>query len=159
MAVEDCDQALFEIYGKVKKNLAQGKGSKHMVVNFGVAAGRTMISLETLGKNIKDFRVADERGNKFAQLPIDPGFDKDQKISCSSLNLAAVCDLMKKTHPVELSTNAGEYICNYMYYKNLKIQCELASQYPGRVHSLFVHVPQFDKVKETDQQNLVCDLL
>jgi pyrrolidone-carboxylate peptidase len=37
-----------------------------VVVNFGVAAGRTMISLETLGKNIKDFRVADERGNKFA---------------------------------------------------------------------------------------------
>ena len=103
VAVEDCDQTLQEIYGKVKKNLELGKGLNHMVVNFGVAAGRKMISLETLGKNIKDFRVADERGNKFERLPIDPDFGQDQKINCSSLNLATVCDLMKKNHPVELS--------------------------------------------------------
>ena len=103
VAVEDCDERLKKIYEKVKRNLSSGKGSKHMVVNFGVAAGRKMISLETLGKNIKDFRVADERGNKFVKCPIDPNFSQDKKIHCSSLNLAAVCNMMKKSHPVELS--------------------------------------------------------
>ena len=75
VAVEDCDQALLEIYGKVKRNLALSKGSRHMVLNFGVDAGSSKISLETLGKNIKDFGVPDERGNKFYKLPIDPDFD------------------------------------------------------------------------------------
>ena len=46
-----------------------------MVLNFGVDAGSSKISLETLGKNIKDFGVPDERGNKFYKLPIDPDFD------------------------------------------------------------------------------------
>ncbi len=59
---------------------------------------------------------------------------------------------------MEFSTNAGEYICNYMHYKNLKTQCELAFKYPGKVCYLFVYVPQFDKVKEFDQRNLVCDI-
>jgi pyrrolidone-carboxylate peptidase len=35
----------------------------HFIINFGVAASRKKISLETLGKNIKDFRIPDERGN------------------------------------------------------------------------------------------------
>ena len=48
VAVEDCDQALLEIYGKVKRNLALSKGSRHMVLNFGVDAGSSKISLETL---------------------------------------------------------------------------------------------------------------
>jgi len=103
VAVEDCDERLKEIYEKVKRNIDLGKGSNHMVVNFGVAAGRKMISLETLGKNIKDFRVADERGNKFEKCPIDPNFGINIKIHCSSLDLEKVCFMMKKSHPVELS--------------------------------------------------------
>jgi len=103
VAVEDCDERLKKIYQKVKRNLNSGNGSNHVVINFGVAAGRKLISLETLGKNIKDFRCPDERGNKFEKCPIDPFCGQDKKIYCSSLNLERVCDIMKKTYPVELS--------------------------------------------------------
>jgi pyrrolidone-carboxylate peptidase len=42
----------------------------HLVVHFGVAAGRECFSLENRAKNIMDFRCADERGNTPTNLAI-----------------------------------------------------------------------------------------
>ena len=63
VSIQDCDTALDQIYSRVASNMKKNHGAHHLVLNFGVAAGRSAFSLETLGKNIKDFRVPDERGN------------------------------------------------------------------------------------------------
>jgi pyrrolidone-carboxylate peptidase len=71
VSCEDCDIALDTIYAKVQKNLQRSNGTRHIVLNFGVAAGRKDFTLECRGKNIKDFRCPDERGNVFKNLPIE----------------------------------------------------------------------------------------
>lgn len=71
VSIQDCDETLDQIYAKVKRNLSRNQGSKHIVINFGVAASRKEFSLETIGKNIKDFRVPDERGNQPLKTPIE----------------------------------------------------------------------------------------
>ena len=57
VSCEDCEVALDKIYAMVKQNLARNYGSRHIVLNFGVAASRKEFSLEVIGKNIIDFRV------------------------------------------------------------------------------------------------------
>ena len=75
VSCEDCEIALDQIYALVKQNLARNHGSRHIVLNFGVAASRKEFSLEVIGKNIKDFRVQDERGNVFKNLPIETNYE------------------------------------------------------------------------------------
>ena len=58
------------------------------MLNFGVAASRKEFSLETQGRNIKDFRCSDERGNTFKQAPIEKG--KLTKKRGSTLNLVSI---------------------------------------------------------------------
>ena len=63
VSTQDCDICLDQIYAQINKNRKANKGGKHVVINYGVAASRQDLCLEVIGKNIKDFRIPDERGN------------------------------------------------------------------------------------------------
>ena len=83
VSCEDCDSTLDQIYKQLNTS------DKHIVLNFGVAAGRKEFSLETIGKNIKDFRCPDERGNLFKNETIESG--KLTKTRETSLDLVKAC--------------------------------------------------------------------
>ena len=62
--MEECHDTMTEAYSKIEEMIKEGaQGKKFLVLNFGVAAGRSKFSLEDRGKNIADFRCMDERGN------------------------------------------------------------------------------------------------
>ena len=69
VAIEDCDEALERIYQIVLTHYDSAE--HHVILNLGVAANRQGFALEKTGKNIKNFRVADERGNQPKNVPID----------------------------------------------------------------------------------------
>ena len=59
-AIQDCDEAIQRIYTVVQDN--HGEPDRHIIIHFGVYDGSTRFALETLGKNIKNFGIPDERG-------------------------------------------------------------------------------------------------
>ena len=60
VAMQDCDAAIQRIYNMVHEN--HGDADRHIIVNFGVAAGRDKFTLEVKGKNYMHFTCPDERG-------------------------------------------------------------------------------------------------
>jgi pyrrolidone-carboxylate peptidase len=53
-----------------------------------------------------------------------------------------------------VSGDAGRYVCNFTYFVSL-MECARLREGAGReVHALFVHVPPFDEMAESEQ--LVC---
>ena len=141
VSCEDCDVALDRIYAKVQKNLQRSNGTRHIILNFGVAASRHEFSLECRAKNIKDFRFPDERGNVFKSQPIEG--DDTSQVKFTTINLETICKTLSSKHKVSVSDNAGEYICNYMLYKHLQRSQILANP---KVESFFVHIPTFESI-------------
>ena len=60
VSIQDCDEAVSDIVSSI---LEAPKDETHLILHFGVAAGRKCFSLENRAKNILDFRCPDERGN------------------------------------------------------------------------------------------------
>jgi pyrrolidone-carboxylate peptidase len=125
---------------------------------MGVYQGSGRFNVEQLGKNIKHFRIPDERGN----TPLNMCIDESQDIThCLKTSLAVdrfVENLALKSHNVGKSLSAGEYICNYTYFCSLKNKCEKVLK-PEKVDCLFCHVPTFAEIDEPSQQRFLLDLL
>ena len=120
VSIQDCDVAIESIYKKIAISAKENPEDRHIVMNLGVAARRPMFCLEAIGKNIKDFRFPDERGNQPLNEPIRASDTTDFKIECS-LDLDKACTtLITKGHNVQKSHDAGEYICNYTYFRSLE---------------------------------------
>ena len=118
MSIQDCDEALERIYKLV--NDGHSSAEHHVVINFGVAASRRGFCLENIGKNIQDFSIPDERGNQPRNCSIDQGLDQSHTMQCD-LDLSKVNErLQAKGHACGISQDAGDYICNYTYYRNLQ---------------------------------------
>jgi len=56
--------------------------------------------------------------------------------------------------PVQKSEDAGDYICNYIYYQSLE-KCQGCDD----ISTLFVHVPTFATLSEEKQQQCLYKLL
>ena len=59
-----------------------------------------------------------------------------------------------------MSDDAGDYICNYMYYRNMMKResiCDNLSN--AKVYSLFCHFPAFSTIEEQKQKSFVVDML
>ena len=55
-------------------------------------------------------------------------------------------------HDVELSDDAGRFVCNYTLYRSLQYcQRQQEQQTTGRWHAVFVHVPSFDTKSKFEQ--------
>jgi pyrrolidone-carboxylate peptidase len=84
---------------------------------------------------------------------MQPICDKNGTGHCrkTSLPLETILGNLKaQGQMVECSKDAGKYICNYTYYKNLMLQ-EQAVCEGVECDALFVHVPNFSKVSKIEQ--------
>ena len=147
VSIQDCDNALERIYEKVAQ--CQDRAEHHVVINFGVAASRRVFSLESIGKNIADFRIPDESGAQPRNQCINQALDISHTITCDlDLNILNQ-SLVSKGYPCEVSNSAGEYICNYAYYCNLQRREQFCrDRCVTNLKSLFVHVPAFSTIQE-----------
>lgn len=114
--------------------------STQLVIHFGVSAKSQIIQLEKRGHNITgcspDIEGVADSGKIVEGLPgtIETGIDTARLRK----------ELNANGFPCEVSENAGDYLCNYIYFKSLIIV-------PEKV--LFVHVPpeeflSIEKLKE-----------
>merc|ERR1719362_2787780 len=112
-------------------------GSAAALVHLGVAAGSKGIRLECRAANVADFRIPDVRGHQSRGEAVVEGAET---VLYTKLQLP---ELLSELHDsgmmaCEISTDAGRYLCNYLYFTSLHA-CEST-----RIPVLFVHVPSFE---------------
>lgn len=123
-------------------------------VHLGVNVCVNHFQLEIQGKNEATFACADELGWKPIKRPIDPN-NSDLSSSCqTTLELDPLMGQMRqKGFKVDLSTNAGRFVCNWVYYNSLML-----AEANGAA-ALFVHVPPASVVPVERQVQFIAELL
>ena len=120
---KDADRVIEEI----------NKNSFDFILLLGEARSRNKMCLEKRASNINDSKIADNnqiiRTNEIISM--------DNK--CLETNID-VQNLLKHldTNYVEISMDAGTFICNDLYYRVLQ------KTIPLNIPTLFVHIPSFD---------------
>ena len=114
-----------------------------------------MFRLEFNAKNIMDFRIPDEAGNQPKKTPI---CDSLKTTDCL-LTALSTDDLYAGLKPnfenVRLSNSAGEFICNFIFYRNLEICKALFEETNCLATGLFVHIPTFKNCSEDKQEAFI----
>ena len=102
-----------------------------LVVHLGVAITYDAITLERCAYNDASFRVPDQNAFQPSKAPIDEAelFGSTRK---SSLDLAAVA----RKAGVNVSDDAGRFVCNYLYFCSLANGCLLYTSPSPRDRSL-----------------------
>lgn len=107
------------------------------VILLGMAANRKKISIEERAKNILSFKTPDNLGNIITNKKID---DSDIEHLYSAVNIdKLIKNINKEKEIVYKSNDAGEFICNFLYYKVLK---------EHHIPSLFIHIPNYQTENE-----------
>ena len=114
-------------------------GDRPTLLALGVDAASLGIKLEHRAKNKMNFILPDVNGHLIRDREILENFPKELRTPLDVHTLAS--ELGK---PVGVSEDAGEYICNYFYYKALALLNE-------RFDVLFVHVCKFEAINESAQ--------
>jgi pyroglutamyl-peptidase len=89
-----------------------------VVISCGLAAGRTAITPERIGINIKDTGSGDPYPDNRGNIPTDELIDKDGPDGLfSTLPNRLIEENLKAQHiPAAISNNAGTFICNNTLY-------------------------------------------
>ncbi|KAF1793948.1 Peptidase C15, pyroglutamyl peptidase I-like [Phytophthora cactorum] len=116
-----------------------------------------MYARAEVGYNVADFRIPDERGYVAKDEVIHE--DEPGEIT-TKLPLEDMLKTLQAVHPrVNISTDPGRYICNYVYYRSLVwVKRQEAKGHPEHV-ALFVHVPEFRNVVFEDQVALASKIV
>lgn len=104
-----------------------------VIICFGLAEKRDSLSLESVAVNLMDARIPDNKGEQPVAQKISHG-GADRYLS--TLPLAGFEGALTRAGiPVAPSQNAGEYVCNYLFYKLMESNLE-TERLCG-----FIHVP------------------
>lgn len=103
------------------------------ILCVGLAAGRTAVTPELVGINLRDARIPDNAGQKPQDEPIDPN---GPAAYFSTLPVRSMVDAIRAENiPAALSYSAGAYVCNDLLYS-------LLHRYAGTpIRVAFLHVP------------------
>ena len=99
----------------------------HLLVHFGVSSKSDCINLEVVAKNeIHDYISPRCRIN-----------EEGEDLYLCKLDLEMISkELCSLGHNVKTSTDAGTYLCNFIYYKSSEKFCNCENVIP-----LFIHIP------------------
>lgn len=108
-----------------------------VVICLGLAHDRTAISVERWAHNLDEATTVDNEGVAGSGRAIEP----DGPLArASTLAVdAIVAALQAEEIPVEVSRDAGGYLCNHVFYR-------LMAALPAGARGGFVHVPPLDAV-------------
>lgn len=108
-----------------------------LIVCVGQAGGRAGISIERVAVNLDDAPLPDNAGCVRSQCPVLPGAPAAY---VSSLPVQAMLQALQRAQvPCELSSSAGHFVCNHVFYAlmhQLAIQPRLR-----QIRGGFIHVP------------------
>lgn len=139
----------------VKYMAAYDKLRPSLALTSGVAVGEKGIRLETTARNFA-------RGTDVANDPFPTG--KIDANGATTLKTALPIELLKgalevNKYPVLVSDNAGDFLCNYLFYKLMK---RMEADKPANMIAGFVHVPGTETVsgaQMTEAWKLMLDRL
>lgn len=121
------------------------------VIHMGVAVGIPRLHLECRAINNANFIIPDARGWVAKEEPIVAGAPAHEYTALPLSEL--MCELRDAGIECEISSSAGSYICNYIYF------CSLYEGSRTGVPVLFVHLPDFSTVPEEQQARAIEELL
>ena len=137
--------------------------TRNTQVHFGVDACANSFKIEKQAFNEANFRLPDEDGYQPRNQPIVPSEEEDGTSACTiesclhtKLGVEDVVEkLREEGFNVQVSHDAGRYVCNYTYF------CSLNSlQEVGRsLYSVLVHVPSFHAIDPATQIRFVSALI
>lgn len=136
---------VFDLCFKTLEPLIE-KEQPSIIINLGLASGRTAITPERIALNINDARIADNDGNAPVDQPIIPGAPLAYH---STLPLRKIESILTRKHlPVRISNTAGLYVCNNLMYHTL----HYIKTNNLNIKAGFIHVPQSTEQKTDDKQ-------
>ncbi len=129
-------------FARAAQQLAQAVLATQPValLHLGVAAGSTQIRLESQGAN----RIAADRPDIDGAWPSATCIDAQHPLDtalATGVDLPSLADrLNRRGLPVQISDDAGRYVCNALYFASLAAQLRSMTPRP----CLFAHVPLID---------------
>jgi len=118
-------------FNKVDQFINHIEHHHDLILHLGVATGSEKMRLEINGINLKS--GIDVEGHETESGPIDP-YKKDYN---STFPIDILNDITSENSSiVEISYNAGEYLCNYIYFKSLDL-------FSNNSAILFIHIADF----------------
>lgn len=121
--------------------------SPEILIAAGLAGGRGEISIERIAVNLIDARIPDNDGDQPIDVRSVPG-GPDARFS--SLPVKAIArDIAAAGIRSSLSTTAGTFVCNHLFY----VITDAASRRPG-MRAGFIHVPWSETGGTEDEPTL-----
>lgn len=106
-----------------------------VILSIGQAGGRPDITVERIGINCDDARIADNEGNQMIDEPV---FADGPAAYFVNLPIKAMVSEIKKAGiPASVSNSAGTFVCNHITYG---VRHLVETKYPGK-RSGFIHIP------------------
>ncbi len=106
-----------------------------IILCVGQAGGRTQISIERVGINVDDARIADNKHHAPIDAPINPN---GPVAYFSNLPIKAISKAISDAGiPASVSNTAGTFVCNHVLYGLMDM---IAKKYPQK-RGGFIHVP------------------
>lgn len=108
-----------------------------LIVSVGQAGGSMGISLERIGINLNDARIADNKGNAPQDEKIE---EKGAAAYFTTIDIRATYNELKaKGIPVFISNSAGTYVCNNIIYGALHFLS--INEKFSKIKYGFIHIP------------------
>lgn len=120
----------------------------NFIVLLGMAAKREKISIEERAKNILEFKIPDNNNQIITNRLIDENAPEFIYSKIDIDNLISYLNLDNEL--VYKSSDAGSYICNYLYFKVLR---------EFNIPSIFIHIPNYQTDEEFKQLDVFLNKL
>lgn len=122
-----------------------------IVMCFGLAEKRECIEFEEIALNLINARIPDNNGDQPGNRRINPiGADS----YLSTLPISGLSGALSAADiKVQTSQNAGEYVCNYLFYRLME-----DNQETGRLCG-FIHIPLLSEHAKKEEASLSWDEL
>ena len=124
---------------KTKEELCQIINDKpDLLIMFGQSGKSDKIHIEKCARNILNFKIEDNGGNKPINSKI---IDNGEYILNTKTDIVSLNKYLNDNDiPSEISIDAGEYICNYSYYLALN----------SEINAIFIHLPLYTNQSDND---------
>lgn len=151
--------ALYARHAQQPSSFSHANGARHsapqpIFVHMGVNMASSRFQLELQARNEASFSCPDETGWRPMRHAIDTDDGDITARRRTSLNLQALTQhLQLRGFDVDISKDAGRFVCNWVYFNSLKLAKEHGAS------ALFVHVPPVSVVPIEKQIQFISQLL
>ncbi len=126
-----------------------------VILSVGQAGGRPDVTVERVGINVDDCRIADNEGNQPVDEPVFP--DGPAAYFVNVPIKAMVERIRSRGIPASVSNTAGTFVCNHVTYG---VRHLIETKYPGK-KSGFIHIPYLPQqvTERAGQPSMALDVI